>query len=114
MTEGVAVTASNALIECPGLRPIRLLREDEVVKVHYLDTGAEFRLDADRPVEALHTVTANDDETVLEVCDSHMLAVRQLDAAGEPQTVMLSPRMALELSRVIDSFVFFPLGINAE
>lgn len=107
--------ASSALIECPiPLRPVRLLREDEVVKVHYLDTGAEFLLEADRPVHVMHSVTANDDSTVVEVCDTGMMSVQQVAEDGTVQTVMLSPRMAIELSKLTDSFLVFPLGLNAE
>lgn len=107
--------ASKAFIEpAIALRPVRMAREDELVKVHYLDTGTEFILDADKPVHIMHSVTANDDNTTVEVCDSKVLAVQQVTEDGETQTLMLSPRMAIELARLIDSFVVFPIGINAE
>lgn len=107
--------ASKALVDCPeGLRPVRLLREEETVRVHYLDTNVEFHLDPERPVEILQTITANDDSTAVEVCASNVLAVRQMTEGGEVQTVMLSPPMALELARLLNSFIFFPIGLNAE
>jgi hypothetical protein len=51
------------------LGPVTLLREDNTVKVRYLDTGAEVGLDASRPVQILNSVTANDDETYVEVAN---------------------------------------------
>lgn len=97
--------------EALELRPVRLLQDEDTVKVRYLDTGREFSLDPERPVEALQAVTANDDATVVEVVDSRMMAVRQVGEDGVPQTVLLSPSMASELSRLIDSFVL--VGPNA-
>jgi hypothetical protein len=43
-----------------------------------------------------------------------MLAVQQVTEDGETKTLMLSPRMAIELARLIDSFMVFPIGLNAE
>lgn len=87
-----------------ALSPVRFLKDDEAVKVYYLDTAQAIQLDPTRPVEAL-AVGHNDDATFVECMDPTMLAVRQVDEFGEAQTVMLSPRMAVELSRIIDSFV---------
>lgn len=95
------------------LRPVRLLRESETVKVHYLDNHAEFRLSADQPIEVL-PVTANDDETTVEFCDPNMVAVRQIGEDGVVHTLCLSPPMAIQLARLIDAFVLFPIGLNAK
>jgi hypothetical protein len=93
-----------------ALQPVRVLRDDEAVKVYYLDTGVEFRLKPEKPVEILRTVGANDDQTTLEVLDPAMVAVRQVDEFGAAQTLVLSPRMAVELVRLLNSYVFFPKG----
>jgi hypothetical protein len=89
-----------------ALMPVRVLKDEDVVRVRYLDSHCEFELDATKPVAALHTVSVNDDATLVEVLDEAMLAVRQIDEFGNPQTVMLSPRMAVELSHVLNSFVW--------
>lgn len=108
------MTREALIDELCELRPVQLLNDNDTVKIHYLDTGAEFVLDRDKPVHVMHSVTPSDDPTSVEVCDPNMVAIQQVAENGETQTVMLSTPMAIELARLIDSFIYFPIGLNSE
>lgn len=98
--------------EALELRPVKLLRANETIKVHYLDVREELALDVSRPVEVLPP-TANDDETSVEVLDENMMAVRQVGEDGTVNTLCLSPQLAVQLSHLISSFVYLgPTGTD--
>jgi hypothetical protein len=90
------------------LMPVRLLREDDTVWVRYLDPRSNVALDAERPVEVLRSVTANDDFTTVEIVEGAMVTVRQIAENGDTHTIALSPRMAIELAQLLNSFMLLP------
>lgn len=93
--------------------PLRLLRDEDTVRVQYLHTDAEFLLSVNQPVSVLHAVTTQDDATMVEVLSPMMLVVRQVDEAGESHTLTLTPTMAIELARMLDSYVLVPASCPA-
>lgn len=94
------------------MRPIRLLREQDEVRVHYLDNGAELTLSATADVEVIPANDDGEDAVTVEVADPTMLTLRQVGEDGEAQTLAMSPMQLAQLSRIIDSLLVFPKGIT--
>jgi hypothetical protein len=81
-------------------------REPQAIRigdlVHFSDPKVPAIKVCSGEILTLQSVTANDDATELDVGEPEMFTVRQTDEDGNAHTICLSPRMAAELSRLLD------------
>jgi hypothetical protein len=93
------------------LQPVRTFSGREELEVSNL-VDLQFHMDVDKPFEVLPVMNASEeDETVLELIDEHLLAVRQIAEDGEPQTVILTPAQVYHFIKTTRSYIGFPNGI---
>lgn len=92
------------------LRPVRVINQQGLTATDL--ESLDFRMDPDKPFEVLPVADAlSEDETTIEVLDPSLLAIKQIDARGEPQVVILSPAQAVHLILHARSFIGFPNGV---
>lgn len=75
-------------------------------------TDLDFRMDPNRPFEVLPlTDVITEDDTILEVLEPKLLAVKQIGEDGEPQVVVLTPAQVVHFIITARSYIGFPNGI---
>jgi hypothetical protein len=53
----------------------------------------------------LDAASADYDPTAVEITDTSTITIQQVDERGETQTIVMSPRMAIELRQLLNTFL---------